>query len=92
MPEVTATTVRTWNAADNAPMLAVNVAMGFRPSGRMRQWQATSTDPGPPSSGRWGSPYPRRMTLDDLGFSSRAIHAGQEPDPTTGAVVRPSTR
>lgn len=24
-----------------------------------------------------------------LGFSSRAIHAGQEPDPTTGAVVPP---
>lgn len=38
VPEVA--TVRTWNAADNAPMLAVNVAMGFRPSGRMRQWQA----------------------------------------------------
>src|SRR6478752_4467792 len=29
------------------------------------------------------------MNLDDLGFSSRAIHAGQEPDPTTGAVVPP---
>jgi len=29
------------------------------------------------------------MTHDDLGFSSRAIHAGQEPDPTTGAVVPP---
>ncbi len=26
---------------------------------------------------------------DDLGFSSRAIHAGQDPDPTTGAVVTP---
>ncbi|MCE1179173.1 MAG: cystathionine gamma-synthase [Micrococcales bacterium] len=26
---------------------------------------------------------------DSLGFSSRAIHAGQEPDPTTGAVVTP---
>ena len=25
----------------------------------------------------------------NLGFSSRAIHAGQEPDPTTGAVVPP---
>ena len=23
------------------------------------------------------------------GFSTRAIHAGQEPDPTTGAVVVP---
>ena len=29
------------------------------------------------------------MNLDDLGFSSRAIHAGQEPDPATGAVVPP---
>ncbi|MGB7817569.1 MAG: cystathionine gamma-synthase [Ornithinibacter sp.] len=29
------------------------------------------------------------MTHHDLGFSSRAIHAGQEPDPTTGAVVPP---
>ena len=26
---------------------------------------------------------------DDLGFSSLAIHAGQEPDPVTGAVVTP---
>ena len=30
------------------------------------------------------SPHPAA-----LGFSSRAIHAGQEPDPTTGAVVPP---
>ena len=29
------------------------------------------------------------MTFEHLGFSSRAIHAGQEPDPTTGAVVPP---
>ncbi|NHN55189.1 cystathionine gamma-synthase [Calidifontibacter sp. DB0510] len=29
------------------------------------------------------------MTDQTLGFSSRAIHAGQEPDPTTGAVVPP---
>ena len=30
------------------------------------------------------------MTLTrDLGFETRAIHAGQEPDPTTGAVVPP---
>lgn len=27
--------------------------------------------------------------LSTLGFSTRAIHAGQEPDPTTGAVVTP---
>ena len=29
------------------------------------------------------------MTPSDHGFSTRAIHAGQEPDPTTGAVVPP---
>jgi cystathionine gamma-synthase len=28
-------------------------------------------------------------TAASLGFSSRAIHAGQEPDPSTGAVVPP---
>lgn len=27
--------------------------------------------------------------LSQLGFTTRAIHAGQEPDPTTGAVVTP---
>ena len=32
----------------------------------------------------------RGATLShDLGFETRAIHAGQEPDPTTGAVVPP---
>ena len=29
------------------------------------------------------------MTDDELGFETRAIHAGQDPDPTTGAVVTP---
>ncbi|MFN2537843.1 MAG: cystathionine gamma-synthase [Mycobacteriales bacterium] len=29
------------------------------------------------------------MTSEDLGFETLAIHAGQEPDPTTGAVVVP---
>jgi cystathionine gamma-synthase len=29
------------------------------------------------------------MTVEQLGFSSRAIHAGQEPDAGTGAVVTP---
>lgn len=29
------------------------------------------------------------MVHDSLGFSSRAIHVGSEPDPTTGAVVPP---
>lgn len=28
-------------------------------------------------------------SVQGLGFSSRAIHAGQDPDPTTGAVVTP---
>src|SRR5262249_30076368 len=27
--------------------------------------------------------------LSDLGFETRAIHAGQEPDPTTGAIMTP---
>jgi cystathionine gamma-synthase len=31
----------------------------------------------------------QRNPLDGLGFSSLAIHAGQEPDPLTGAVVPP---
>ena len=29
------------------------------------------------------------LSLDKLGFESRAIHAGYEPDPTTGAVIPP---
>ncbi|QIK67524.1 cystathionine gamma-synthase [Nocardioides sp. HDW12B] len=29
------------------------------------------------------------LSLDKLGFESRAIHAGSEPDPTTGAVIPP---
>jgi cystathionine gamma-synthase len=40
-----------------------------------------------------GPPEFRRATLavmtDTAGFSTRAIHAGQDPDPTTGAVVPP---
>jgi cystathionine gamma-lyase len=31
----------------------------------------------------------RRDAPDDLAFETRAIHAGQAPDPTTGAVVTP---
>ena len=31
----------------------------------------------------------QRSNHDGLGFSSLAIHAGQEPDPLTGAVVPP---
>ena len=30
-----------------------------------------------------------RVVTDTQGFSTRAIHAGQEPDPTTGAVMPP---
>ena len=33
------TSVRTWNADDNAPMLAVNHALGFVHDGMMREWQ-----------------------------------------------------
>jgi cystathionine beta-lyase/cystathionine gamma-synthase len=29
------------------------------------------------------------MDYSDMGFSTRAIHAGQEPDPTTGAIMTP---
>jgi cystathionine gamma-synthase len=29
------------------------------------------------------------MPIDDLDFETRAIHAGQEPDPATGAIVTP---
>src|SRR6188508_2715823 len=29
------------------------------------------------------------MKDKDLGFETRAIHAGQEPDPTTGAIMTP---
>jgi cystathionine gamma-synthase len=31
----------------------------------------------------------RRLSRDDTGFETRAIHAGQPPDPATGAVVPP---
>ena len=29
------------------------------------------------------------MSSSEHGFSTRAIHAGQEPDPTTGATIVP---
>ena len=29
------------------------------------------------------------MKSNQLGFSTRCVHAGQEPDPTTGAVMMP---
>jgi GNAT superfamily N-acetyltransferase len=35
--------VRTWNADDNAPMLAVNTALGFVHDGMMREWQKVVT-------------------------------------------------
>ena len=31
----------------------------------------------------------RTERTDDWGFDTRAVHAGQEPDPATGAVVTP---
>lgn len=31
--------IHTWNAEENAPMLAINVALGYRPSGLDAQWQ-----------------------------------------------------
>jgi GNAT superfamily N-acetyltransferase len=37
MPEVT--TIRTWNADDNAPMLAVNERLGYALDAYARQWQ-----------------------------------------------------
>ncbi len=30
-----------------------------------------------------------KKKIENLGFSTRAIHAGQEPDPTTGAIMTP---
>lgn len=32
---------------------------------------------------------PDRWSPKDFGFSTRAIHAGQEPDPSTGAIMTP---
>jgi cystathionine gamma-synthase len=43
---------------------------------------------GPSALTGWGTPYGGAVTEQD-GFETRAIHAGQEPDPTTGAVVTP---
>lgn len=43
-------------------------------------------------SGGWGAdrPWPPRdLLLPELGFGTRAIHAGQPPEPTTGAVMVP---
>ena len=31
----------------------------------------------------------RRWAKSEFGFATRAIHAGQEPDPTTGAIMTP---
>ena len=32
--------VGTWNAEENSHMLAINVALGFRPAGGSGEWQA----------------------------------------------------
>jgi GNAT superfamily N-acetyltransferase len=37
------TLVRTWNADDNAPMLAVNTALGYRPDALLREWQKVTS-------------------------------------------------
>src|SRR5438552_8938170 len=29
------------------------------------------------------------MDFESMGFETRAIHVGQEPDPTTGAIITP---
>src|SRR5262249_271831 len=49
-----------------------------------------------PCSRRRHPPRPHRLLPDhtvnkpnQLGFSTRCVHAGQEPDPTTGAVMMP---
>jgi len=39
----TVTRIRTWNADDNAHMLAVNTTLGFRPVGALREWQKKLT-------------------------------------------------
>src|ERR671923_407168 len=38
---------------------------------------------------RRGALRPIRCTLNSMGFRTDAIHAGQEPDPSTGAVTIP---
>jgi GNAT superfamily N-acetyltransferase len=56
--------ISTWNAADNAPMVAVNDALGFVPNGRTTEWQrplhVASDQAGPrPPSAASGRPEPR---------------------------------
>lgn len=43
----------------------------------------------PPASAGVGREYARRVTHEQHGFETRAIHAGYEPDPSTGAVIPP---
>ena len=35
---------------------------------------------------------PRSVRAGQQGFATRAIHAGQEPDPATGAIMTPINR
>jgi hypothetical protein len=43
LPHVT--TLRTWNADTNTPMLAVNRRMGFEPTGVTREWLKDLAEP-----------------------------------------------
>lgn len=50
----------------------------------------SATTPANTDSGQAPDPEPvGPATWADAGFSTRAIHCGQDPDPTTGAVVPP---
>ncbi|MFT7502554.1 MAG: cystathionine gamma-synthase [Gammaproteobacteria bacterium] len=51
--------------------------------------QTTVTDRTKPDNTPAGHPDDNKQVDMSAGFSTRAIHAGQEPDPTTGAVVVP---
>jgi cystathionine beta-lyase/cystathionine gamma-synthase len=51
--------------------------------------QAPSPSNATPAPGAGDGAAHGGVTMSQAGFSTRAIHAGQEPDPTTGAVVVP---
>jgi cystathionine gamma-lyase len=43
----------------------------------------------PPEGGQYEDPMPDSSKPNRASFDTRAIHAGQEPDPTTGAIMTP---